>query len=324
MMLQQTQVARVIDCYRAFLRRFPTVRALARANEQDVLALWQGLGYYRRARNLHLAAKMIVDQFGGRFPRIAIELGKLPGVGRYTAGAISSIVFGEHEAAVDGNVQRVLARWFAHQEDPHDLRVNEWTWKTANDLAQSARRPGVFNEALMDLGAVVCLPRSPRCDACPVAKLCQARVRNLQHEIPPAAKRAKPQAAHHHAVILTRNGKVLLEQRHREGMWAGMWQTPTIESDRRLSLIEIKHLCAFSIVDIGEAGSFEHHTTHRQIQFHIYRASSRVKKGLWKNPKEIEMLPMGSAQRRVLGFVGSNSQIGCAGNGNERIRKKGP
>jgi len=160
-MLQQTQVSRVAERYVEFLRRFPTVRGLAEADEQEVLAAWQGLGYYRRARNLHAAARLIVAERGGRIPRTVDGLRQLPGVGRYTAGAIASIVYGAPAPIVDGNVQRVIARWDANDAPPADASTVAETWRRAEDLVGATARPGVLNEALMELGATVCTPVNP-------------------------------------------------------------------------------------------------------------------------------------------------------------------
>ncbi len=171
-MLQQTQVGRVLEKYGPFLRRFPTVRALAAADEQEVLAAWSGLGYYRRARLLHCAARAIVERHRGRIPDDAAALRALPGVGRYTAGAIASIVFGRAEPIVDGNVRRVLLRIEGRAVRAKRDGNDGWCWDQAGRLVKSAASPAVFNEALMELGATVCVPRGPKCVACPIAAWC--------------------------------------------------------------------------------------------------------------------------------------------------------
>src|SRR4051812_19169233 len=168
-MLQQTRVGAVLDHYRRFLERFPDVQSLARAREQSVLAAWSGLGYYRRARNLHACAKVIAKQRGGKFPSTAADLQELPGIGRYTAAAIASIAFGEPNAVVDGNVERVLQRVTGNSE----LSVSE-TWELAEALL-APKRPGDFNQAMMELGATVCLPKEPKCLVCPVVKSCVSK-----------------------------------------------------------------------------------------------------------------------------------------------------
>jgi A/G-specific adenine glycosylase len=302
-MLQQTQVSRVVDAYKSFMRRFPNVAVLAAADEQVVLSMWRGLGYYRRARNLHRAAKMIVNDFGGRVPHTVEALLELPGVGRYTAGAIASIVHGEAAPIVDGNVQRVLMRLRARIDRHGGAAALKWAWPTAAELVKHASRPGVFNEALMELGAVICTPRNPRCADCPMARWCAARARNIQDRIPRAASRTTPRLIHHHAVVITRNGKVLVQQRRRSingSMWELMWQVPTIESDRRLNETEIKNALGGKIDTLVEAGAFDHRTTHRRIRFHVYRASLTSRGGKWCDVDRMIELPMSNAQRRIV------------------------
>ena len=179
-LLQQTQVARVAERFPEFMRLFPTPKAMALAGEAAVLRAWRGLGYYRRARSLHAAAVAVVERHGGRVPSDARRLRELPGVGRYTAGAVASIAFGKAEAIVDGNVMRVLARLADRRASTVDPAGQAWCWSQAERLAVAARRPGVTNEALMELGATVCTPANPRCDACPLARLCRSRSAGTQ------------------------------------------------------------------------------------------------------------------------------------------------
>src|SRR6266545_8115268 len=183
LMLQQTQVSTVVPYFHRFIARFPKVQALARADEQDVLRLWQGLGYYSRARNLHAAAKKVVHELHGRFPRTAQELRRLPGVGRYTAGAIASIAFDEPAPAVDGNVARVFCRLHGHESETQE----EW-WTCAAKLV-AGPRPGDFNSAMMELGAMVCTPKAPKCMLCPVAEHCEALAGGMQEKLPRAKER---------------------------------------------------------------------------------------------------------------------------------------
>ncbi len=215
-MLQQTRVAAVIAHYHEFLRRFPTVWKLAAARESSVLAAWSGLGYYRRARMMHAAAKVIVREHGGKFPASAEALLALPGVGRYTAAAIASIAFGEPVAVVDGNVERVLQRIFGRRIAGEEL------WQAANDLLD-AKRPGDFNQAMMELGATVCTPRAPGCLTCPVVELCATR-----GEMAGAAKARQKKREIHYA-LHCRDGQVFLVQRSRDAsLMAGMWELPEI------------------------------------------------------------------------------------------------
>lgn len=223
-MLQQTTVAAVIPYYGRFLARFPTVRALAAAKETEVLRLWAGLGYYSRARNLHAAARAVARERGGRFPDTAEGLRSLPGVGRYTAGAVASIAFGRPEPLVDGNVNRVFARLFARRGDPKAPAFAAWAWETAARLVDPAR-PGDWNQALMELGATVCHPLGPECSRCPLARSCAAKSRGLQDALPtPAARKAAVGLAWT-ALLARRRGNVLLwkrgaDERFLPGHWA--------------------------------------------------------------------------------------------------------
>ncbi len=216
-MLQQTRVAAVQEHYRRFLQRFPTVERLATAREASVLAAWSGLGYYRRARMLHAAAKRIVSEHTGRFPASTKGLRALPGIGPYTAAAIASIAFGKPVAAVDGNVERVLSRVQGKN------LVGAELWQTAEELL-SPQRPGDFNQAMMDLGATVCLPRHPRCLMCPVFDLCATR--GVLEEQRGRTRQKKRQI---HYAFDRRNGSVFLVQRRKDAsLMPGMWELPEI------------------------------------------------------------------------------------------------
>jgi A/G-specific adenine glycosylase len=312
-MLQQTQVTRVAERFGVFVKRFPNVRALAAASEQEVLALWQGMGYYRRARNLHAAARAILRDHGGRVPRRAETLRRLPGVGRYTAGAIASIVYGKPEAAVDGNVQRVLARWRAW-EGPQDAAMRRRAWSEAERLVALAADPGCLNEALMELGATVCTPRGPRCEACPVAAWCRARQRDLQNRVPAPKTGVVRRSVHHHAVVIKRpDGRVFLEKRGPDGLWGAMWQVPTVESDTRLSRAEVETKLPVAVRDLARLETFEHATTHRRISFHVFAAKGLGRSGTWRRPEETQDLPMSNAQRRVLEVGSLPGAPGTAG-----------
>jgi len=222
-MLQQTQVATVIPYFLRFMKAFPTVIQLARSSEQEVLMLWQGLGYYSRARNLHRAANQIVDRFDGTVPSSVEDLMTLPGIGRYTAGAIASIAHGIDAPIVDGNVSRVLCRLDAISDDPRSTIVVKSLWDRASDLVDPDR-PGDFNSGLMELGATVCTPRNPQCLICPLKLNCKAFKEGLQ-DVVPAPKKAKPSPVERFVIrIRYRNDQVLLEKRPDKGVWASMWQ----------------------------------------------------------------------------------------------------
>jgi len=218
-MLQQTRVAAVIGYYQEFLRRFPTVTKLAAAREAGVLAAWSGLGYYRRARMMHAAAKVIVREQGGRFPASEKELRALPGVGRYTAAAIASIAFNKPVAVVDGNVERVLQRVAGKRLAGEEL------WTAANDRLD-AKRPGDFNQAMMELGAVVCTPRAPGCLTCPVIEMCATR-----GELAATAKVVPQKKREIHYALDQRDGEVFLVQRARDAsLMPDMWELPEMAS----------------------------------------------------------------------------------------------
>jgi len=218
-MLQQTRVAAVLEHYRRFLNKFPTVRKLAAARESSVLAAWSGLGYYRRTRMLHAAAKLVVKEHQGKFPRDSEGLRHLPGIGRYTAAAIASIAYDEPVAVVDGNVERVLERMSGKR------LTGEQTWNTANHLL-AQDRPGDFNQAMMELGATICLPRQPQCLLCPVSGFCAAR-----GELQAEAARPRQKKRRIFFGLARRNGHVLLVQRGKtESLMPGMWELPEMAS----------------------------------------------------------------------------------------------
>jgi A/G-specific adenine glycosylase len=223
-MLQQTQVAAVIPYYQRFVSRFPDVQALAAADEDEVLRLWSGLGYYARARNLHRAARKIVSERGGRFPDSVDEIEQVPGIGRSTAAAIASFAFGRRAAILDGNVKRVLARSYGIEGWPGEREVEAKLWRLAERLLPKDD-VGVYTQALMDLGATVCI-RQPRCDVCPVRRRCMARRENRAHELPaPRPRRAVP-LRDATWLLLLHNQQVLLERRPGAGLWGGLWSFP--------------------------------------------------------------------------------------------------
>lgn len=217
-MLQQTRVAAVIEHYHSFLKRFPTIEKLAAARQSSVLAAWSGLGYYRRARMLHAAAKQIVREHSGRFPDSAESLRKIPGIGRYTAAAVASISFAEPVAVVDGNVERVLQRLEGKRLEKEEV------WQGAQELL-NPQRPGDFNQAVMELGATVCLPRQPKCMFCPVAKFCATR-----GELPQKSATTPQKKREIHYALHRKNGSVLLVQRPADSsLMPGMWELPEIQ-----------------------------------------------------------------------------------------------
>jgi A/G-specific adenine glycosylase len=296
-MLQQTQIARVAERFDDFLEAFPTVEDLAGADEQAVLAQWAGLGYYRRARNLHAAARAIVQDHDGATPRDVDTLRQLPGVGRYTAGAIASMAFGQRAPIVDANVRRVLMR-VENEPDADDA----WSWRRAESLVEHATDPAAFNESLMELGSTTCLPRAPKCGDCPWQRSCRAKRAGTAGDIPPP-KPAKPKKEVVHAAVLVRDadGRTLVQQRPDTGMWAGMWQAPTIEATEPPGPARIRTWLGVRAVRQGE--QFSHATTHRMVHFHVWHAQPGAAAplvGTWADPDRLAALPLATPQRRIL------------------------
>ncbi|MFT3773252.1 MAG: A/G-specific adenine glycosylase [Minicystis sp.] len=268
-MLQQTRVETVIPYFERFLQRYPDVGALAAAQLDDVLHLWSGLGYYRRARQLHAAAREVTERYGGAFPAEAAALRALPGIGAYTAGAVSSIAYGKHEPLVDGNVARVLSRVEAIDEPIKSPAAIKRVWAIAGRMLPEDR-PGRFNEALMELGATVCTPRDPRCDECPIARLCAARAAGRERELPVVeSKRPVPVVEVVAAVIEDpKTGAILFARRREGGLFGGLWEPPMVEA---LSIEEARPRFAALGVTLGrarlrEAGRVTHVLTHRRME----------------------------------------------------------
>lgn len=274
-MLQQTQVATVIPYFKRFLERFPTLAALARADEQEVLRLWQGLGYYSRARNLQAAARQVVRDHGGQLPADARMLLTLPGVGRYTAGAVASIAFEIPAPILDGNVIRVLCRLDKVQSVPREPAVREALWARAAQIVPR-RRPGDFNSALMELGATICTPRNPQCLVCPVREHCEACQAGIQEQLPPPRKARPTPLVRRKTYCIQCDGKWLIEQRPIRGRWAGMWQFVTVEAGRTE-----KHKGSaplpIEIADATRIGRVSHALTHRRYEFEVLLARAKSK-----------------------------------------------
>jgi|HubBroStandDraft_1064217.scaffolds.fasta_scaffold36465_3 A/G-specific adenine glycosylase len=267
-MLQQTRVDTVIPYYEAFLAAYPTVRELAEAPEPRVLALWSGLGYYRRARMLHAAAKRVATQHGGRLPSEVAELRRLEGVGAYTAGAIASIAFGRPAALVDGNVARVLARLFAVEDDVKSAAGAAHLWRLAEALLPDEDGdPGDWNQSLMELGATVCVPREPRCSACPVRGLCAGRAKGIAASLPRTAPKRRPTEVRRSAIVLASADSVLLARRRVGALFGGLWEPPTGDGDgtalaRRLGVRR---------GSLEAAGTVVHVLSHRRLVIDVAR-----------------------------------------------------
>ncbi len=307
-MLQQTQVETVRGYYTRFLKRFRTVRSLARADFDEVLKHWEGLGYYRRILHLHRAAQQVVAR-GGRIPDTVEELRSLPGVGDYTAAAIASIAFGRREAAVDGNVVRVLSRVLGGCDATPALSRGR-----IRDAAQALiprARPGEFNQAWMDLGSLICTPRAPKCPQCPLQPVCVAA--NNGSAIPTGLTPRRPPRTVTLAVgIFVNRNRLWVRRRPLGGLWSGLWEFPSVEirlskggaeAVRRLAS-ELGLMLADGPVHVGEV---RHQLTHRSMVFHVYtgrvRPSAKGTTGggfhRWVTPAELQSLAVSTAHRRV-------------------------
>jgi A/G-specific adenine glycosylase len=314
-MLQQTQVATVIPYYERFLTRFPTPATLATAPEQTVLKLWEGLGYYRRAKNLQAAARVVVREHGSRVPDVPAAFAALPGIGRYTCGAVQSIAFGHALPAVDGNALRVIARWLgvtACIDLPGTRRRIE---RTAEALVPKTN-PGDWNQAVMELGATICLPRNPRCDECPVAKQCHARVKGLQDRIP---KRKIRKTVPHIEVgvgIVWRRGRILLCKRPADVMLGGLWEFPGGKRERGETVTacirrELREECDLSVTVCRHLMDVTHAYTHLQVTLrcHYCRAGTGRVKPLgcddarWVRPQDLRRYPLPAANVRIVSEI---------------------
>jgi A/G-specific adenine glycosylase len=310
-MLQQTRVETVIPYFERWMARFPTLATLAAASQQEVLLVWEGLGYYSRARNLHRTAQIIMQEHNGLVPSDIHQLRKLPGIGRYTAAAIASITFGLDEPALDGNIRRVLARVFNVSEDIHTSQGERRMWElAANNLPPG--RAGEYNQALMDLGAMVCTPQSPACTDCPLAEICQAKALGIQEQRPVTAP--KPVIPHYHvtAAILLRQGQVLIARRPSQGLLGGLWEFPGGKQQDGEDLPaclrrEIDEELGAEI-EVGEFfGAYRHAFTHFRITLHAFycRLVSGEPRPIqaadlrWVQPQEMIEYPMGKVDRQI-------------------------
>jgi len=305
-MLQQTQVATVVPYFLRFTEKFPTIAALARADEQDVLRLWQGLGYYSRARNLHAAAKRIVAEHGGVVPSDPDALLDLPGVGRYTAGAIASLAFDIRAPILDGNVARVLCRLDHVDSDPREKVTTQYLWRRAGEILPK-KNCGDFNSALMELGATVCTPRAPKCLLCPVRELCEAFARGDQEKIP--LPRNRKRTSMHRRVILAirHRDRYLIEQRPAKGRWAGMWQFVTLDGDVHPQLHPRRHL-KLPISTPKHLAQITHALTHRRYTFDVYTATLKrdghaIAPRRWLTLAELEAYPLPRPHLKVAAML---------------------
>jgi A/G-specific adenine glycosylase len=319
-MLQQTRVETVIPYYERWMERFPTLSMLAHASQQEVLAIWEGLGYYSRARNLHRAAQIVINEYSGELPQKVNLLCNLPGIGRYTAGAIASIAFGFDEPVLDGNIRRVLSRVFNVHQPAGSQEGEERFWELASaHLPQS--QAGKFNQALMDLGALICTPRQPNCCDCPLNRSCEAFSLGVQTERP--VKLPKESIPHYTvaAAIIQRDRQVLIAQRPADGLLGGMWEFPGGKVEPGEDLVsglkrEIREELGVDIEVNSAFEIYQHAYTHFRITLHAFLCKlngSQLQTNyhtdlIWANPPSLRNYPMGKVDRQI-----SNSLLNIEG-----------
>ena len=321
-MLQQTQVVTVRDYFKRFIRALPNVRRLAAADEQQVLRLWEGLGYYRRARQLHAAARRIVADFGSRFPQDVDELRSLPGIGRYTAGAIASIAFDQRAAILEANTIRLLSRLIGYRDDPLKAAGQRILWQTAHDILPR-KDVARFNQALMEIGSLVCTPTEPQCNACPLAGICEAFELGLQDKIPRAKVKQEYTALREAAVVIRHRGRVLVRQCAEGERWAGLWDFPRFEIENegplfaREEIIEkVRRQTGVTCAPGELVKTLKHGVTRYRITLDCYRAAyvaGRVRSDngaavRWVAAAELVELPLSTTGRKMAELVISSNR----------------
>lgn len=306
-MLQQTRVETVIPYFEKWMKLFPTVKALALAKERDVLNAWEGLGYYSRARNLYKAAKIVTEKFNGELPRGLNDLRSLPGIGRYTVGAIASLAFKLDEPALDGNIRRVFSRLFDVAEFADSPVGEKILWELAAKHLPKGRA-GDYNQALMDLGATLCLPKNPRCLFCPLMKLCRAKKNGTQEARPVMKPKKKPPHYVHAAAVIVERGRVLLSQRPADGLLGGMWEFPNarIEGDPAKALVKALESATRIKVRKKEALQVVAHAySHFRVTVHPFLCAKvfipKSKNLKWVKLGELKNYPMGKVDREIAG-----------------------
>jgi A/G-specific adenine glycosylase len=313
LMLQQTRVDQAIPYFNRFMERFPTLEILANASQEEVLKYWEGLGYYARARNLHKAAQILLQEHNQSFPQTVSELQSLPGIGPYTAAAVASLAFNVDCAVVDGNVIRVLTRWFAYAEDARSSASKQQFQRWADSLLVQGQA-GDFNEAMMELGATICLPRSPRCPECPMKKSCAAFERKTPEAFPVKPPRKKPpHLVVGAAVVLNEEGHILVAQRRQGEMLGGLWEFPGGKQEKGENIQECIARELKEELDIHiEVGDFlitvHHAYSHFTMELHTYFA--RIRQGTpravecaafrWMQLEELRQLPYSKADLYII------------------------
>lgn len=314
-MLQQTRVAQAVPYFERFLRRFPSLRVLAAASEEQVLKVWEGAGYYARARNLHRAARQLVREQGGRIPRRSAELRKLPGVGPYIAAAVASLAYGEPILALDSNGRRVLARWTLERSDPSSARFSRRLERWAVRHVPPERL-GEFNEALMELGETLCRPTGPQCAVCPAASACRARQELPDPGAIPSRRRRGPKPLVLGAVTaIEREGRWLVLRRPSAGLLGGLWEFPggklePGESPEAAGRRELREETGLTVDVLDHVATVRHEYSHFRVALHLFRSRSprgrlrvRGRRHRWVGMRELRRLPLPRATLKMIPFL---------------------
>jgi A/G-specific adenine glycosylase len=314
-MLQQTTVKMAEPHFVRFLKTFPTVKHLAAVEESQVLRMWEGLGYYRRARAMHAAAKQIVALHGSKLPRDVATLQTLPGIGRYTAGAIASMAYDLRAPILETNTVRVLARLLAYPDDTTKSAGQKILWSAAEEILPQSNIAH-FNQAMMELGSLVCTPTNPKCDVCPVMALCGAFVASVQHEIPKLAAKQKITAVREASVVVKKNGQILVRQRGADERWAGMWDFPRFEITgegplfvRHEIITKLRTQTGITARPGNLITTIKHGVTRYRITLDCYTAeyvSGRAgaeKTTRWIRPSELGELPLSVTARKLANLI---------------------
>ncbi len=321
-MLQQTRVETVIPYFSHWMERFPTIQILSKASQQEVLMAWEGLGYYRRARNLHRSAQIVCQQYNGHLPQDGKKLTELPGIGAYTAGAIASIAFGMDEPAVDGNVRRVYSRLFNISTPMHTPEFIDRVQGIAKEQLP-AGRAGEYNQALMDLGAIVCMPRSPDCRQCPLVEQCLAHKVNLQETLPVNSRLRKVPTRVVTAAIIICGEEILLAKRFKGGLLGGLWEFPggkTLPGEDLSACLkrEISEELDIEIKLIKPTGIYQHAYTHFRVVLHAFFCRPQggrqprplgVEEFSWVTIPELIDYPMGKIDRQIANEISQSQEL---------------
>lgn len=330
-MLQQTQVNTVIPYYERWMKEFPNVQVLAKAPLRRVLKCWEGLGYYSRARNLHQAAQRIVKKWEGKLPDSREKLEELPGIGSYTAGAIASIAFNKLEPILDGNVIRVLSRLFALEEPVDKTHGRNKLWEMAENLVARTKKPGDFNQALMELGALLCLPENPKCALCPVENFCEAHRLKKECEFPVKSARMKIEKLRTIAAVIWKKNRVFLKKQSSNERWGGLWIFPQWvfnngKDERRFLEARLKEDFGIRVENLKPRAELKHGFTKYQVRLRVYEGKIQFPDGWadlrvhpqpritgrhrgrslqygWVPPQKISDLPLPSPHQKIARLI---------------------